>query len=144
MRHAAQCVGRAIRGKTDYGLMIFADKVCLNICLILPQYSRLLHSVLRVWRWSSWAKPVLTSSVLCSVTHEQTNVGSYPAGFRSTSTTAVWTSLWTRPCSFPSTSCGRWLSLSDRYNRPSITSTTATSKQTQDNSLALKGAKQWV
>jgi hypothetical protein len=26
MRHAAQCVGRAIRGKTDYGL-IFADKV---------------------------------------------------------------------------------------------------------------------
>ena len=27
MRHAAQCVGRAIRGKTDYGIMIFADKV---------------------------------------------------------------------------------------------------------------------
>uniref|UniRef100_A0A674D5U9 General transcription and DNA repair factor IIH helicase subunit XPD n=1 Tax=Salmo trutta TaxID=8032 RepID=A0A674D5U9_SALTR len=27
MRRAAQCVGRAIRGKTDYGLMIFADKV---------------------------------------------------------------------------------------------------------------------
>ncbi|CAG8575136.1 7089_t:CDS:10, partial [Diversispora eburnea] len=26
MRHAAQCVGRVIRGKTDYGLMIFADK----------------------------------------------------------------------------------------------------------------------
>jgi len=27
MRQAAQCVGRALRGKTDYGLMIFADKV---------------------------------------------------------------------------------------------------------------------
>lgn len=27
MRHAAQCVGRVLRGKTDYGLMIFADKV---------------------------------------------------------------------------------------------------------------------
>ncbi|GAU96467.1 hypothetical protein RvY_07906 [Ramazzottius varieornatus] len=26
MRHAAQCVGRCIRGKTDYGIMIFADK----------------------------------------------------------------------------------------------------------------------
>ncbi|CAH2314712.1 TFIIH basal transcription factor complex helicase XPD subunit [Pelobates cultripes] len=26
MRHAAQCVGRAIRGKTDYGIMLFADK----------------------------------------------------------------------------------------------------------------------
>jgi len=27
LRHAAQCVGRAIRGKSDYGMMIFADKV---------------------------------------------------------------------------------------------------------------------
>ncbi|XP_053908943.1 general transcription and DNA repair factor IIH helicase subunit XPD isoform X3 [Cuculus canorus] len=26
MRHAAQCVGRALRGKADYGLMVFADK----------------------------------------------------------------------------------------------------------------------
>ncbi|KNC48555.1 TFIIH basal transcription factor complex helicase subunit [Thecamonas trahens ATCC 50062] len=26
MRNAAQCVGRVIRGKTDYGVMIFADK----------------------------------------------------------------------------------------------------------------------
>lgn len=26
MRHAAQCVGRAIRGKMDYGIMVFADK----------------------------------------------------------------------------------------------------------------------
>lgn len=26
MRHAAQCVGRVIRGKTDYGIMLFADK----------------------------------------------------------------------------------------------------------------------
>ncbi|RCN25254.1 hypothetical protein ANCCAN_29034 [Ancylostoma caninum] len=26
MRHTAQCMGRALRGKTDYGLMIFADK----------------------------------------------------------------------------------------------------------------------
>ena len=27
MRHAAQCVGRAMRGKTDYGILAFADKV---------------------------------------------------------------------------------------------------------------------
>lgn len=27
MRHAAQCVGRALRGKTDYGIMLLADKV---------------------------------------------------------------------------------------------------------------------
>jgi DNA excision repair protein ERCC-2 len=26
MRHAAQCVGRALRGKNDYGIMCFADK----------------------------------------------------------------------------------------------------------------------
>ncbi|KAH8862274.1 General transcription and DNA repair factor IIH helicase subunit XPD [Schistosoma japonicum] len=26
MRHAAQCLGRAIRGKSDYGIMILADK----------------------------------------------------------------------------------------------------------------------
>ncbi|KXN70441.1 DNA repair helicase [Conidiobolus coronatus NRRL 28638] len=26
MRHAAQCVGRVLRGKTDYGLMVFVDK----------------------------------------------------------------------------------------------------------------------
>lgn len=26
MRHAAQCVGRVMRGKTDYGIMLFADQ----------------------------------------------------------------------------------------------------------------------
>lgn len=26
MRHAAQCVGRVLRGKSDYGVMCFADK----------------------------------------------------------------------------------------------------------------------
>jgi DNA excision repair protein ERCC-2 len=30
IRNAAQCVGRALRGKTDWGLMIFADKVSLT------------------------------------------------------------------------------------------------------------------
>jgi hypothetical protein len=31
MRHAAQCVGRVLRGKTDWGLMVFADKVSFLI-----------------------------------------------------------------------------------------------------------------
>merc|ERR1712096_593332 len=26
MRHAAQCIGRVMRGKTDYGIMVRADK----------------------------------------------------------------------------------------------------------------------
>jgi DNA excision repair protein ERCC-2 len=26
MRHGAQCVGRVLRGKSDYGIMVFADK----------------------------------------------------------------------------------------------------------------------
>ena len=30
MRNAAQCVGRVLRGKTDWGLMIFADKVSVE------------------------------------------------------------------------------------------------------------------
>lgn len=41
MRHAAQCVGRAIRGKTDYGLMVFADKVQvqgLPLSRLFPQW----------------------------------------------------------------------------------------------------------
>lgn len=29
MRNAAQCVGRVLRGKTDWGLMVFADKASL-------------------------------------------------------------------------------------------------------------------
>lgn len=50
-----------------------------------------------------------------SATAERTNAGSSLAGFRSTSATAAWTWRWTRPSSCPSTSCGRWLSLSDRF-----------------------------
>lgn len=41
MRHAAQCVGRAIRGKTDYGLMIFADKVSVAVPQLDPSCSKL-------------------------------------------------------------------------------------------------------
>ncbi|KRY32952.1 TFIIH basal transcription factor complex helicase XPD subunit [Trichinella spiralis] len=42
MRQAAQCVGRALRNKTDYGLMIFADKAfrVLNDGTVLQRYSR--------------------------------------------------------------------------------------------------------
>lgn len=34
MRHGAQCVGRVLRGKTDYGIMIFADKVRVPLSLV--------------------------------------------------------------------------------------------------------------
>ena len=40
MRHAAQCVGRALRGKTDYGIMLFADKVSLALSPIQQICSR--------------------------------------------------------------------------------------------------------
>ena len=33
MRNAAQCVGRVLRGKTDWGLMVFADKVRVGLVL---------------------------------------------------------------------------------------------------------------
>lgn len=39
MRHAAQCVGRALRGKTDYGIMVFADKVSWKVDLIYGDYN---------------------------------------------------------------------------------------------------------
>ena len=35
MRHAAQCVGRVMRGKTDYGVMCFADKVVEQNVLVI-------------------------------------------------------------------------------------------------------------
>lgn len=35
MRQAAQCMGRALRGKSDYGLMVFADKVNFFVSLLL-------------------------------------------------------------------------------------------------------------
>lgn len=47
MRHAAQCVGRAIRGKTDYGIMVFADKVnyamFINVYIYVKQIYILLY-----------------------------------------------------------------------------------------------------
>lgn len=45
MRNAAQCVGRVLRGKTDWGLMVFADKVTLPFSYVgsafklFPTYS---------------------------------------------------------------------------------------------------------
>ncbi len=43
MRHAAQCLGRAIRGKSDYGIMILADKVCLLFSSLPPPLSSSSH-----------------------------------------------------------------------------------------------------
>jgi hypothetical protein len=37
MRAAAQCVGRVIRGKTDYGIMVFADKVRTEVRVRINQ-----------------------------------------------------------------------------------------------------------
>lgn len=34
-RQAAQCVGRVIRSKADYGMMIFADKRFVFLCSLL-------------------------------------------------------------------------------------------------------------
>jgi hypothetical protein len=41
MRNAAQCVGRVLRGKTDWGLMVFADKVGLKDHSVGPVADRL-------------------------------------------------------------------------------------------------------
>lgn len=61
MRHAAQCVGRAIRGKTDYGLMIFADKVSVAVTptSILPAVNS------KLCRNSTGAKLQLLNNCVC-------------------------------------------------------------------------------
>ena len=43
MRNAAQCVGRVLRGKTDWGLMVFADKVRQSQVPI-PEYLHIIYS----------------------------------------------------------------------------------------------------
>jgi DNA excision repair protein ERCC-2 len=46
MRHAAQCLGRVIRGKDDYGIMVLADRRFLKKKSQLPQWiSRELNEV---------------------------------------------------------------------------------------------------
>lgn len=55
MRSAAQCVGRVIRGKTDYGLMIFADK----------RYARTDKVLLSLFAF------YLTHYILCSVVFQR-------------------------------------------------------------------------
>ena len=52
MRHAAQCVGRVLRGKTDYGLMIFADKVGISYVyyIIIQLYELISNYKLEIWK----------------------------------------------------------------------------------------------
>lgn len=38
MRQAAQCMGRALRGKSDYGLMVFADKASSYLFNFKPKF----------------------------------------------------------------------------------------------------------
>lgn len=40
MRHAAQCLGRVLRGKDDYGIMVLADKRFTRKRTQLPQWIR--------------------------------------------------------------------------------------------------------
>lgn len=40
MRHAAQCLGRVLRGKDDYGIMVLADKRFMRKRSQLPQWIR--------------------------------------------------------------------------------------------------------
>jgi hypothetical protein len=72
MRHAAQCVGRAIRGKTDYGIMIFADKV---------------HSEL-IYCGNNMNSAVLGKLILCIYCRGSlvlTNAASCPSGYKNIS-----------------------------------------------------------
>ena len=93
LRHAAQCVGRVIRGKTDYGLMIFADKVRLDMVFLL--------------------KLTAVRSALLGPTGEPScQSGSSRASTMASSTCRqTWLSAW------QSLFCGRWPSRSTRPAR---------------------------
>lgn len=56
MRNAAQCVGRVLRGKTDWGLMVFADKVGRLPTLSAGRYTNKLYLVKRFARADKRAK----------------------------------------------------------------------------------------
>lgn len=70
MRHAAQCAGRGLRGKTDYGLMVFADRV-RGSCVLTSFYFLVDFSAMV----------------------ERTNATSCLDGFRRISRRQQWTSL---------------------------------------------------
>lgn len=71
MRNAAQCVGRVLRGKTDWGLMVFADKVG-------HVYS--LASWIPTNKWNSLVFRFTPISAL----HAQISGPSYPGGLTNT------------------------------------------------------------
>ena len=56
MRNAAQCVGRVLRGKTDWGLMVFADNVGCLPTLSAGCYTNKLYHVKRFARADKRAK----------------------------------------------------------------------------------------
>jgi hypothetical protein len=58
MRTAAQCVGRVLRGKTDWGLMIFADKVCLLSHMLELNCSRISYLKLPMMPWTGIGAPL--------------------------------------------------------------------------------------
>ena len=73
MRHAAQCVGRAMRGKTDYGVMVFADKVRYAYVLYLKNSAH--SAVLFVPNISGKAYDVILHGVfVCSGSVARTSV----------------------------------------------------------------------
>lgn len=67
MRHAAQCLGRCLRGKEDYGIMVMADKV---------RASRRIKSTAYAWRGSCLLEGTFSDSAL----HGQTSATSCQSG----------------------------------------------------------------
>lgn len=66
MRTAAQCVGRVMRGKTDYGMMVFADKA-LPLCthsnaLLTPHPSQRYNRMDKRSKLPQWISQFLSPS----------------------------------------------------------------------------------
>ena len=113
MRNAAQCVGRVLRGKTDWGLMVFADKVWR-----VPR----LHT-----------GPLLITGSVVRDSHGQIRERNYLAGSTNTLPKRRPTSRRTWRLGCPSCSCGQYRRARRKIRRGCLCGHSRTSRKPRRN-----------
>lgn len=110
MRHAAQCVGRVLRGKTDWGLMVFADKVSRvrhrsSVDILPPATSLSISSVYLEFKVKSDPEyPLICHS---SALHGKTSEADYRDGSTNTLSKRIATCLQIWPSAYQRNSSDR-------------------------------------
>lgn len=81
-RQAAQCVGRVIRSKADYGMMIFADKRYFDYCLDLFNFGLAEHGESHMYgcfMLTNWLQSCCISYALNCQSHVAKKGSHFPA-----------------------------------------------------------------